>query len=428
MSRRKINWLLVLLSMVGGTVGFIVGELILAYFNDHLPHWLLMGIYFGQYALFVGLFCLFAEMISPHLNGTGWKQRYLGFSWKMLIPSTLVMLFVAGSLFQVVYGLDFGGKKPANANDIVMLLDVSDSMHETDPNHQLFKAAADVIRNMDAGKRVAIIVFNDQASVLQPLVPLANQETKDKIIQLLNEYPGPSGGTDIGAALRTAMDHMQQMQSERSMLILMSDGYSQLDLNASLQPYKLNQIAINTVGISNVEAKAIDLLKTIAKETNGSYFSAENADQLSTIFGQIYRLSQQDHHLVGPRHGLAADSGIYGGLRIAFVTILGGLIGLSLGLFFDNKYLAKSFSIGGIAAGLIAGLILEFGLGRSLLPDLLVRLLADLVLALILSVFTALVAIQERSTGSAQGSFTRGRFASGSARSDKQASSSRFDA
>ncbi|MGE5704399.1 MAG: vWA domain-containing protein, partial [Clostridia bacterium] len=414
------------LSMVGGTIGFLVGELILANYQDQWPQWLLMGIYFGQYALFVGLGCLIAEMISPRLNGLGWRQRYLGFSWKMLVPSTLVMLFIAGSLFQLLYGLGFGGAKPSSANDVVMLLDVSDSMRQTDPDRQLFKAAADLIRKMDGDKRVAVIVFNDQAGVLQPLVPVNDQAIKERMIQLLNEYNSPSGGTNIEAALKTAMDHLQQAQSEGSMLILMSDGYSDVDLDTALAPYKQERIAVNTVGMNGVETKATDLLKSVATQTEGHYFSVEHADQLSSAFTQIYLLNQRDQHLVGERLGQAHDSTLYVALRIMLMTAIGTLVGLSLGLVFDNKFLAKSFSIGGTVAGLLGGLLLEFGLGHPLLPNAVVRLFADVAMALVLSVFTAVIPVQERSAA-AQGSFSKGRFTSAKPFPNKKVSSNRFD-
>ncbi|RNB90457.1 VWA domain-containing protein [Brevibacillus fluminis] len=425
MSRRKINLLLLILSMVGGAVGFLVGEYLLAEYENQLPQWLLMGLYFGQYALFVGLGCLLAEMISPQLNGLGWKQRYLGFSWKMLVPSTLVMLFVAGSLFQLIYGMNIGGVKPASADDVIMVLDISDSMSQTDPNRQLFSAAADVIRNMDDDKRVGIIVFNDQATILQPLTNVSSQKVKDHIIALLKNYQAPAGGTNIGEALSTAMEHMKQMNSTRSMLILMSDGYSQVDLATALAPYQQNHVAINTVGISNVEADATNLLKNIAEQTDGTYYSVENANELSAIFHKIYLLNNRDQHLVGERVGAAADSTVYAVLRVFFLTLIGGLVGLSLGLFFDNKHLAKSFLAGGLVSGLLAGLILELGLGHSAFTDILVRLIAAIVMAAVLAIFTAIMPVQERSLTA--GSFSRSRNVGEKTFTDRKASGKRFD-
>lgn len=426
MSQRKINLLMVLFSAVGGGIGFFTGELILHEYREQIPNWLLMGIYFGGYAFWVGLACLIAEMISPRLNGIGWKQRYLGFSWKMLLPSSLVLMFIAGALFQVIYGLNIGRNATSN---IVMVLDTSGSMEQTDPDRQIVKAATEVIQKMDDDKRLALILFNDHATVLQPLVQVADQSTKDQIIQKLGTGFVPSGGTNIGEALETAMNHLRETSSVQgnSTVLLMSDGYSSVDLNSTLAPYKTEQIGINTIGMSTVNQDGMNLLTAIAKETNGSYYNAENADQLASAFEKIYDFTQKDRHLVGERNSLESGSMLYAVLRVVLLTAIGVLLGLSLGLIFDNKHLAKSFSVGGIAAGLIAGLILELGLGRSLLPDAFYRLAADIALALVLSLFTAVIPIQERSMTAAQGSFTRGRYASGKTFSQKQVNSNRFD-
>lgn len=64
MSQRKLSLLMIVCSLIGGAIGFVVGEVILSQLSAELPQWLLMGLYFGQFALFVGLMCLVAEMIS----------------------------------------------------------------------------------------------------------------------------------------------------------------------------------------------------------------------------------------------------------------------------------------------------------------------------------------------------------------------------
>lgn len=64
---------------------------------------------------------------------------------------------------------------------------------------------------------------------------------------------------------------------------------------------------------------------------------------------------------MGERNG--SDSGrlLYAVERVLLLTATGALLGLALGLIFDNKHIAKSFSIGGAVAGLLVGLVLEMG-------------------------------------------------------------------
>ncbi|QRG67598.1 vWA domain-containing protein [Brevibacillus choshinensis] len=391
MSQRKLSLLMMVCSLIGGVIGFVVGEVILSRLSTELPQWLLMGLYFGQYALFVGLMCLVAEMISPRLNGHGWKQRYVGASWKMLVPSTLVMVGVAAMLLQLLYGFSY--QRSSGTDNIVMLLDTSDSMKVSDPSNQLFQAASDVVRKMDSDMQIAVITFNDQTEVLQPLVQLSDQSVKDTVIAKLQNHPGPSGGTQIDKALRMALEQLQASQQlgPNSTVVLMSDGYSNVDLQTALAPYKQANMHIHTVGMSQIDADGTYLMKRISEETGGTYFNVDHAEELSGIFGQIYELSRQDRNLVTERTGAIADSTFFAIIRVLGILIIGGLLGLALGLIFDNRHLAKSFTIGGAAAGLPAGLLLESALTSSEWLDTTIRLVALALMAVVMTLFTAFV-------------------------------------
>jgi Ca-activated chloride channel family protein len=391
MSQRKLSLLMIVCSLIGGAIGFVVGEVILSQLSAELPQWLLMGLYFGQYALFVGLMCLVAEMISPRLNGHGWKQRYVGASWRMLVPSTLVMVGVAAMLLQLLYGFSY--QRSSSTDNIVMLLDTSDSMKQTDPNNQLFQAAADVVGKMDSNMQVGVITFNSRAEVLQPLVLLKDQNVKDTVIAKLKNYPGPSGGTQIDEALQAALDQLQSagQLNPNSTVVLMSDGYSNVDLQKVMEPYKQAGMHIHTVGMSQVDADGTYLLKRISEETGGTYFNVDHAEELTGIFGQIYDMSRQDRNLVSERTGATADSTFFAIIRVIGMLIIGGLLGLALGLIFDNRHLAKSFTIGGAVAGILAGLLLESTLTSTQWLDTTVRMLTCALLAVVMTLFTAFI-------------------------------------
>ncbi|USG65570.1 VWA domain-containing protein [Brevibacillus ruminantium] len=409
MNQKRISMQMVLFSLIGGLIGFGAGEWMMHELSGKLPDWLLIGLYIGQFAFFVGLFCLLAEMISPRINGIGWRQRYVGFSWKMLVPATFVMLGTAGLLFQLLYGSDL--QRSSGSDSIVMLLDTSGSMTQTDPDNQLFEAAADLIGRMDNDMRVAVITFNDQATVLQPMISLSNPADRQAVMQKLEDHEGPSGGTNIEAALTTALDLIRDPASKagNSTVVLMSDGYSSVNTNQALSPFQQMKIPIHTVGMSTVSADGTNLLKQLAAETRGTYTDVVNAGQLSSAFGQIYDLNRQDRNLLGDRVGPDRDSLLYAAERVLMMTVIGTLLGLALGLIFDNKHVAKSFSIGGAVAGILAGLVLEAGFASTDLPGVLLRLLADLVLAAVLTLFA--VTIPASASGqSDRGSFSRRRY------------------
>ncbi|MEC0259568.1 vWA domain-containing protein [Paenibacillus lautus] len=394
--QRKLNPLLLLLSLVGGGLGFAIGEFLLRQWGTGLPVIVVTGIYFGILALCIGLACLIAELISPRLSGSSWRQRYTGTSWKLLIPSTLVALFLLGMLFEWVYQLNPGSAKPVK--DIVLVIDNSGSMNETDPNQDRYTAAKNLINRMDEDNRVSVMVFDHATTLLQPFTRVKNQETKDEIIAEIDGLAATDGGTDISLALEDTMTHIQESHDagRSAMVIMLSDGFSETDHARVLADYKQQQIAVNTIGLSLVNPDGAQLLQTIAAETGGKYYDVQNAADLSFIFQKIYN-DVGDRSLLTKRTGAMEDSVYYQIGRIAAMLLIGAAMGLALGTMFDNRHLALSFSIGGAVSGVLAGIVLEYGLSGEEIGDASVRLIACLILAGIIALFTLVIPVKESS-------------------------------
>jgi Ca-activated chloride channel family protein len=394
--QRKLNPLLLLLSLVGGGLGFAIGEFLLRQWGTGLPVIVVTGIYFGILALCIGLACLIAEMISPRLSGSSWRQRYAGTSWKLLIPSTLVALFLLGLLFEWVYQLNPGSAKPVK--DIVLVIDNSGSMNETDPNQDRYTAAKNLINRMDRDNCVSVMVFDHATTLLQPFTRVKNQETKDEIIAEIDGLATTDGGTDISLALEDTMTHIQESHdaARSAMVIMLSDGFSETDHARVLADYKQQQIAVNTIGLSLVNPDGAQLLQTIAAETGGQYYDVQNAADLSFVFQKIYD-DVGDRSLLTKRTGVMEDSVYYQIVRIVAMLLIGAAMGLALGTVFDNRHLALSFSIGGAVSGVLAGVVLEYGLSGEEIGDASVRLIACLLLAGIIALFTLVIPVKESS-------------------------------
>ncbi|MFE0556227.1 VWA domain-containing protein [Paenibacillus sp. NPDC058910] len=394
--QRKINPLLLLFSLVGGGIGFTIGEFLLRQWGTGLPVIVVTGIYFGILALCIGLACLIAELISPRLNGSSWRQRYTGTSWKLLIPSTLVALFLLGMLFEWVYQLNPGSAKPVK--DIVLVIDNSGSMKDTDPNQDRYTAAKNLINRMDEDNRVSVMLFDHATTLLQPFTRVKNQEAKDEIIAEIDSLETNDGGTDISLALEDTMTHIQESHDARrsAMVIMLSDGFSETDHARVLADYKQQQIAVNTIGLSLVYKDGAQLLQTIAAETGGQYYDVQNAADLSFIFQKIYD-DVGDRSLLTKRTGAMEDSVYYQIVRVVAMLLIGAAMGLALGIVFDNRHLALSFSIGGAVSGVLAGVVLEYGLSGGEVRDASVRLLACFILAGIIALFTLVIPVKENS-------------------------------
>lgn len=392
MMQRKVNLLLLFFSLIGGGIAFLIGEWLLSWYND-LPSILLVGIYFGIVALGVGIGCLLAEMISPRLNGISWKQRYLGLSWKLL-PLMVVLALGVGALTEFIYELNFGGIKPVK--NVVMAIDDSGSMSQSDPDNSRYSAAKALITRMDTDNQVAVVTFNHEAVVVQPLTPLSSTANREKVLTAIDNLEPTEGGTNISGAVSEALQVIDSDGSKNhgAMVILLSDGVSNFDTTQELQTYVERGIAVNTIGLGLEDPAGTQLLQDIARVTGGQYYDVKDSALLGDVFQQIYdRLG--DRTLLTERSDSTADSPYYAAVRILSLMLIGAALGLGLGIVFDNRHLAKSFGIGGVLSGLFAGLILEFGLSGHSFTDVLIRLLAVLILAAILALFTGVIPVGE---------------------------------
>ncbi|WP_379154299.1 VWA domain-containing protein [Paenibacillus sp. sgz5001063] len=391
--QRKINLLLLLFSLLGGGVAFVLGELLLDSRPYDLPSIVLIGIYFAIVALGVGVGSLLAEIISPRLNGLSWKQRYLGLSWKLL-PLTLVLLFAVGTLTEFVYELNFGGVRPVK--DVVMVIDDSGSMMQSDPGNSRYTAAEALVQRMDEDNRVAVVTFSQDASVVQPLVPLSSSANREKVTSVIRSLQTTEGGTNFRGALAEAMGviNSDNPSGRGAMVIMLSDGFSQLDTSKELAEYVDRGIKVNTIGLALDDPSGAALLQDIATTTGGQYYDVTNAELLGGVFQQIYdRLG--DRTLLTVRSDSTADSPYYAGVRILALLLIGTALGIGLGIVFDNRHLARSFGVGGAVSGLFAGLILEFGLDGHAFGDAMTRLLALLVLTAVIALFTYVIPVGE---------------------------------
>ncbi|MEO9966778.1 MAG: VWA domain-containing protein [Reichenbachiella sp.] len=109
--------------------------------------------------------------------------------------------------------------------DIMLVIDISESMQIEDFRPNRLEAAKDVARKFIGGRfqdRIGLVVFSGEAYSRSPL-------TSD--YELLGEYiDGISfdliekGGTAIGSSLAVATNRMRESESKSKVLILLSDG------------------------------------------------------------------------------------------------------------------------------------------------------------------------------------------------------------
>lgn len=238
--------------------------------------------------------------------------------------------------------------------DIAIALDISGSMSSVDFEPNRLESARKIINEFikeRANDKISLIIF---AGTAHTRIPLTLDH--DILIESLNDVNFDSlnkDGTAIGMAISVGLNRLKKSNSDSKIMILLTDG----DNNAGeINPYTASQLAqsmgvkIYTIGVGSdqtiMEVQDIfgrttrqaydggfdeELLKQIARDTDGQYYRAKDPKTLEQIFKTINQLEKSEFE---------KDNFIqYKELYLGFTIV--GLILLLLGIFFDKYYYTK---------------------------------------------------------------------------------------
>lgn len=192
-----------------------------------------------------------------------------------------------------------------SARDVVLAIDISGSMDTRDFQNpdgqpeQRFAAVRNVVEDFIArrdGDRMALIVFGSKAYVQAPLT-----EDLGTVTELLQRTDVGMAGphTALGDAIGLAIRTFEASDINQRLLILLSDGS---DTASRMSPVNAAAIAqdqgveIYTIGVGDPQARGeekVDLktLETIAQNTQGAYFYAEDETALEQVYLRIDELA-----------------------------------------------------------------------------------------------------------------------------------------
>lgn len=193
--------------------------------------------------------------------------------------------------------------------DIMLLVDVSDSMLEKDLNPDRLTAARRVARNFVRGRlqdRIGIIVFAGEAYSLCPLT--TDYELLYSFLDDLKPEMIPTAGTAIGSALAVGVNRMRDSKSQSKVAILISDGGNtsgNLDPITAARLAKAFGVRIYTIAVGDTRrvsqgdslpaaSAQVDEseLQEIAAAGDGKYFRATDNGALVKVFTQINKLEK----------------------------------------------------------------------------------------------------------------------------------------
>lgn len=272
-------------------------------------------------------FWLYMIPAVPLLFGVRWAIRYF-LNQKLPValvrsdlrsnPLTLIRLLPEFFLCVVVALILVALARPQRTNekveqwtegiDIMLAIDISQSMQIEDFQPNRLESAKEVARNFIAGRlqdRIGIVVFSGDAFSLAPLTTDYN---------LLNSYIDEMGfemienrGTAIGSALAVVTNRMRESESKSKVCILLSDGdntagnidpITAAEL-ASAYDVKIYTIVVGKEGLvpygkdyfgrPHMVENTVDetTMRRIAEIGNGEFFRVTDEQALLDVFRRI---------------------------------------------------------------------------------------------------------------------------------------------
>ncbi|WP_396195744.1 VWA domain-containing protein [Flavobacterium sp.] len=205
--------------------------------------------------------------------------------------------------------------KSTKGVDIVMAIDVSGSMLAKDLKPNRMEALKKVASNFVEGRpndRIGIVVYAAEAYTKTPVT--SDKGIVQDAIRSIKYDNVLQDGTGIGMGLTTAVNRLKDSKAKSKVIILLTDGVNNAGF---IEPETASQIAkeygikVYTIGIgTNGDAMFpyayapgggflfrmmpveidVNLLQTIAKNTGGKYFRANNNSKLEAIYAEINKL------------------------------------------------------------------------------------------------------------------------------------------
>ncbi|MBY6032492.1 VWA domain-containing protein [Marinobacter daepoensis] len=209
---------------------------------------------------------------------------------------------------------------PADA-DIRIVVDISGSMKETDPLNLRRPAVRLLARMVPEGARAGLWTFGQYVNMLVPY-DVVDQAWRETAIERSSQINSVALHTNLGLAMEKASNAwVSGGRLENTHLIVLSDGKVDVPgeadasaaeerriLSAWIPELKAQGATIHTVGLS--EQADIGFLRTLARETGGSFQLAQSAEALSLAFANALNTAVPQEQVPIEGDGFNVDAGV----------------------------------------------------------------------------------------------------------------------
>lgn len=196
--------------------------------------------------------------------------------------------------------------------DIIISLDLSLSMLQEDFKPNRLEKSKEILEKFISRRgndRLGLVIFGGDAYTKIPLT-FDNKIVRETVKKITIEDITSNKSTAIGMGIGVSLNRFKNSTSKSKVVILMTDGENN---SGSISPEEATKLAkemgikIYTIGIGAreivvstffgkrvIENNELDenLLRSIAKETQGKYFRANDEKELNQIFEEIDKLEK----------------------------------------------------------------------------------------------------------------------------------------
>lgn len=224
-------------------------------------------------------------------------------SAKRIIELLVLSIFLVTTCLDPVTAQSISGDNGKKVINLVIVLDRTGSLQQSDPN-RLSKEAAKLIIDLmvEKGSKIGLVQYTDKVIDRIDIIDLQGQGEKNKLKAYLDGLGVPKGqSTDISSGLKEGVSMLDGLQTlDNPVIILLTDGKNdfngsdrtldiyQRDMEQLLNIAKNKEILVYTIGLNADGSVDQEILSHIAKETGAKSYIVDRADDLPNVISNVY--------------------------------------------------------------------------------------------------------------------------------------------
>lgn len=216
--------------------------------------------------------------------------------WKTLIIWIICLIFISAGCMNAL-AQEFVSEK--EGVDVIFVMDYSGSMKTNDPQGiapNMVKAFIDSVHSADI--HIGFVAYNDRLLAATSPLPVGSSDERQMLKELI-DTAGYSGNTDIGLGLRYAYDLVTQEKERKKVIVLISDGESDLkgsgtgrllkdsvlDVEYTAGRCEEENIPIYTIAFGKYDGSAVTLKELSGRTGAGMYLVEKPETLIEVLYG-----------------------------------------------------------------------------------------------------------------------------------------------